>query len=101
MFSNGGPINNIIIDNGGQIIDFLGINSKWMARGIGFFINAWLSVPSIMLLATGVLSNINNDLYEAADIDGASSFLQFRKITLPFVIFSTTPVLIRHSVRHF
>ena len=101
MFSNGGPINNIIVDNGGQIIDFLGINSKWMARGIGFFINAWLSVPSIMLLATGVLSNINNDLYEAADIDGASSFLQFRKITLPFVIFSTTPVLISQFIGNF
>lgn len=101
MFSNGGPINNIIIDNGGNIIDFLGINSKWMARGIGFFINAWLSIPSIMLLATGVLSNINNDLYEAADIDGASSFLQFRKITLPFVVFSTTPVLISQFIGNF
>lgn len=101
MFSNGGPINNIIIENGGQIIDFLGINSKWMARGIGFFVNAWLSIPSIMLLATGVLSNMNSDLYEAADIDGASKFLQFRKITLPFVIFSTTPVLINQFIGNF
>ncbi len=101
MFSNGGPINNIIIDNGGQIIDFLGINSKWMARGIGFFVNAWLSIPSIMLLATGVLSNMNNDLYEAAEIDGASKLVQFRKITLPFVIFSTTPVLINQFVGNF
>lgn len=101
MFSNGGPINNMIVADGGQIIDFLGINSKWMARGIGFFVNAWLSIPSIMLLATGVLSNINNDLYEAADIDGAPKFLQFRKITLPFVIFSTTPVLINQFIGNF
>ncbi|MGN1066496.1 MAG: carbohydrate ABC transporter permease, partial [Candidatus Fimimonas sp.] len=101
MFSNGGPINNIIVGNGGQIIDFLGINSKWMARGIGFFVNAWLSVPSIMLLATGILSNINNDLYEAARIDGASNFVQFRKITLPFMIFSTTPVLINQFIGNF
>ena len=101
MFSNGGPINNLIVANGGQIIDFLGINSKWMARGIGFFVNAWLSIPSIMLLATGVLSNMNNDLYEAAEIDGASKFLQFRKITLPFVIFSTTPVLINQFIGNF
>ncbi len=101
MFSNGGPINNMIVANGGQIIDFLGINSKWMARGIGFFINAWLSVPSIMLLATGVLSNINNDLYEAAEIEGASKLVQFIKITLPFVIFSTTPVLINQFIGNF
>lgn len=101
MFSNGGPINNMIVDSGGQIIDFLGINSKWMARGIGFFVNAWLSVPSIMLLATGILTNINGDLYEAARIDGANSFVQFRKITLPFVLFSTTPVLISQFVGNF
>lgn len=101
MFSNGGPINNIIVSNGGQIVDFLGVNSKWIARGIGFFVNAWLSVPSIMLLATGILTNINGDLYEAAKIDGANSFVQFRKITLPFVIFSTTPVLISQFIGNF
>lgn len=101
MFSNGGPINNIIVDNGGKIIDFFGINSKWMARGIGFFVNAWLSVPSIMLLATGILSNINTDLYEAARIDGASSWVQFKSITLPFVIFSTTPVLLNQFIGNF
>jgi len=101
MFSNGGPINNMIVNNGGQIVDFLGINSKWIARGIGFFVNAWLSVPSIMLLATGILTNINTDLYEAARIDGANGFVQFRKITLPFVLFSTTPVLISQFVGNF
>lgn len=101
MFSNGGPINNMIVSNGGSIVDFLGINSKWMARGIGFFVNAWLSVPSIMLLATGILSNVNADLYEAAKIDGASSFVQFRKITLPFMLFSTTPVLINQFIGNF
>lgn len=101
MFSNGGPINNMIVADGGKIIDFFGINSTWMSRGIGFFVNAWLSVPSIMLLATGILSNINADLYEAAKIDGASSWVQFKKITLPFVIFSTTPVLINQFIGNF
>ena len=101
MFSNGGPINNMIVSNGGQIVDFLGVNSKWMARGIGFFVSAWLSVPSIMLLATGILTNINGDLYEAAKIDGANKLVQFRKITLPFVIFSTTPVLISQFIGNF
>ena len=101
MFSNGGPINNMIVADGGKIIDFFGINSTWMSRGIGFFVNAWLSVPSIMLLATGILSNINADLYEAAKIDGASSWVQFKKISLPFVIFSTTPVLISQFIGNF
>lgn len=91
----------MIVSNGGSIIDFLGIHSKWMSRAIGFFVNAWLSVPSIMLLASGILSNINSDLYEAARIDGASGWVQFKKITLPFVIFSTTPVLISQFIGNF
>ncbi len=101
MFSNGGPINNMIVAGGGSIIDFFGINSKWMARGIGLFVNAWLSVPSIMLLATGILSNANQDLYEAARIDGASNWVQFKKITFPFVLFSTTPMLINQFIGNF
>ena len=101
MFSNGGPINNMIVNGGGSIIDFLGINSKWMARGIGFFVNAWLTIPSVMLLASGILSNIKKDMYEAAEIDGASSWHQFKTLTLPFVIFSTTPVLISQFIGNF
>ena len=50
-----------------------------------------------MLLATGILSNMN----AAASIDGATRWKQFTKITLPFVIFSTTPVLITSFVGNF
>ena len=101
MFSYGGPINFYISLLGGEKIGFLGLNSKWIARFIGLGVNAWISVPSTMLLATGILSNINNDLYEAARVDGASSFRQFRKITLPYVIFATTPVLISQFIGNF
>lgn len=73
---------------------FLDIDAGIKARLIGLFVNAWISIPTSMLLATGILSNMNTDLYEAASIDGASKWQQFKKITLPFVIFSTTPVLI-------
>lgn len=101
MFSNGGPINYYIKLFGGSAIDFLGIDSTWGARFIGLFVNAWVSTPSIMLLATGILSNLNTDLYEAASIDGASKFRQFYKITLPFVVFSTTPVIISQFISNF
>ena len=76
-------------------------SAKWWARGIGLFVNAWISVPSIMLMTTGILTNINHDLYEASSLDGATPFQQFRKITLPFVVFSTTPVLIGQFVGNF
>ena len=101
MFAQGGPINQYIIQAGGSAIPFLTKDGTWWARIIGLLINAWLTVPSVMLLATGILSNINNDLYEAARIDGAGSFKQFKDITLPFVVFATTPTLITSFIGNF
>ncbi len=101
MFSYGGPINYYITMGGGSAIGFLDIDAGMRAKIIGVLVNAWMSVPTSMLLATGILSNMNNDLYDAASIDGASKWKQFTKITLPFVIFSTTPVLITSFVGNF
>lgn len=101
MFSYGGPINQLIVQNGGQAIGFLDLDAKWTARLIGLFVNAWISIPTTMLLATGILSNMNPDLYEAAKIDGAGPVRQFFKITLPFVLFATTPVLITQFIGNF
>lgn len=101
MFSNGGPINQIITSNGGSVIQFFGLDSKWIARLIGLLVNAWLNIPTTMLLALGILANMNASCYEAARIDGASAGKQFRDITLPFVIFATTPTLISQFVANF
>ena len=103
MFSQSGPINSMLVDAGRDSIFFLtnDESAKWWARGIGLFVNAWISMPSIMLMATGILTNINPDLYEASALDGATPFKQFRSITLPFVLFSTTPVLIGQFVGNF
>ena len=101
MFSYGGPINYYITLNGGNPVGFLDIDAGLTAKIIGLLINAWMAVPTSMLLATGILSNMNRDLYDAASIDGATKWKQFVKITLPFVIFSTTPTLITSFVGNF
>ncbi len=101
MFSYGGPINYYLTQMGGEAIGFLGIDSTQLARIIGLLVNAWISVPSIMLLATGILSNISADLYEAARIDGANAWHIFVKITFPYVLFATTPVLISQFIGNF
>ncbi len=101
MFSYGGPINQMIISNGGTPFGFLGIDAKWSARLIGLLVNCWISVPSIMLLATGHLSNRDMSLYEAAKIDGAGRFAQFRKLTVPFMLFATMPVLLGQFIGNF
>lgn len=101
MLSCGGPINYYITSAGHHTIDFLGLDAGWMARILGILINAWLSIPTSMLLATSILSNRNTDLTEAASIDGASRWVAFKKITLPYVVFSTTPVLITSFINSF
>ena len=101
MFSYGGPINQMIKATGTATIGFLDLDAKWMARLIGILVNCWISVPSIMLLATGHLSNRDMSLYEAARIDGATPFQQFRKLTMPFMLFATTPVLLGQFIGNF
>lgn len=101
MFSYGGPINQMITSAGGAAVGFLDLDAKWSARLIGLVVNCWISTPSIMLLATGILSNRDTSLYEAADIDGAGKWKQFQKLTLPFVLFSTMPVLISQFIGNF
>ena len=51
-----------------------------------------------MLSATGILMNIPADLYESATIDGAGPVKSFFKITLPYMLFVTTPYLITSFV---
>ncbi|HEM2743570.1 TPA: sugar ABC transporter permease, partial [Streptococcus suis] len=101
MFSYGGPINQLLQNQGFQAIGFLDVDAKWSARVIGLMVNAWIGVPSIMLLATGLLSNRDASLYEAAEIDGANKWAQFTKITFPYILTATTPVLIGQFVGNF
>jgi len=45
----------------------------------------WAGIGLFMLLLMGGISNIPKSLYEAADIDGASEWQQFWKITVPLI----------------
>jgi arabinogalactan oligomer/maltooligosaccharide transport system permease protein len=47
--------------------------------------NIWLGWPFMTIVATGALQSIPKDLYEAADIDGATGTQQFWNITLPLL----------------
>ncbi len=47
--------------------------------------NIWLGFPFMMVIALGGLQSIPNELYEAARVDGASRFQQFKNITLPML----------------
>lgn len=64
------------------------------ARVTVIVINVWVGVPYTLLQLTGVLQNIPGELYEAAKVDGANAFQTFTKITLPYMLYVTTPYLI-------
>jgi len=58
------------------------------------FINIWSGYPFFMISILAGLQGISADLYEAAAVDGAGSFHQFRYVTIP----QLKPVLISMAV---
>ena len=96
MFSTSGIINGWLMSHGWVTQD--GIIRFWedptLARVMVIVINIWIGIPYLMLISTGILMNIPADLYESAKIDGANSYQQFMKITLPYMLFVTGPYLL-------
>jgi arabinogalactan oligomer/maltooligosaccharide transport system permease protein len=60
--------------------------------------NTWLGFPFMMVVSLGALQSIPQDLYEAAEVDGASKWTQFRRITLPLLKPALLPSVILGSV---
>jgi arabinogalactan oligomer/maltooligosaccharide transport system permease protein len=58
-----------------------------------FIANVWLGWPFMMVIATGALQSIPKELYEAAEVDGASGWKQFWQITLPLLRPAMVPAI--------
>jgi len=56
--------------------------------------NIWLGIPFMMVIILGGLQSIPSEFYEAAEMDGASGWQQFRAITLPMLRPVLTPAII-------
>ena len=97
MFADNGFIINFLrtVFKVPDSFSFIGSNANpWVARVTIVVINIWIGIPYLMLIATGILMNIPEDLYESAKIDGANVWQQYTKITLPYMIFITGPYLL-------
>jgi multiple sugar transport system permease protein len=70
-----------------QNIDFLGDPNN--ARASVIFANIWRGVPFVAITLLAGLQTVSPSLYEAATIDGASSWQRFRYITYPLL----TPII--------
>lgn len=98
MLAEAGPINVLLMEL--NLIDSplpFFTDPTW-ARVTVILVNLWIGIPYTMLITSGILMNIPDDLYEAARIDGASPFVMFTKITMPYVLFVTTPYLITQFI---
>jgi arabinogalactan oligomer / maltooligosaccharide transport system permease protein len=69
-----------------------------IARITVIIVNMWVGIPYTMLITSGILMNIPADLYESARIDGAGPAKSFTRITLPYMLFVTTPYLITQFI---
>jgi ABC-type sugar transport system permease subunit len=76
------------------------IEPFWAKAAI-LLVNFWLGYPYFMLITSGALQSIPSDIYEAAMIDGASSWQRFRHITLPLLLVAVGPLLIASYVYNF
>ena len=94
MFANNGIIIAKMLEWGWVQPGFSFFDDPTLARIIVIVINIWIGIPYLMLIATGILMNIPEDLYESARIDGANIWQQYMKITLPYMLFVTGPYLL-------
>lgn len=94
LFASDGLVNGFLLRNHiiSQAIPFW--TDPTLAKVMIILINIWIGIPYMMLIATGLLMNIPEDLYESAKMDGATAPQMFWYITLPYMLFVTGPFLL-------
>ena len=70
------------------------MTDQWWGKMAILLVNLWLSYPYFMLICSGALQSIPEEYYDAAQVDGASSWQRFRSITLPLLLVAVGPLLI-------
>lgn len=90
LFSDGGPINAMLMQLGILQEPFKFMSSVWSVRTLVAFMNfiMWFGNTTILLMAG--MMGIDPSLFEAASVDGATATQVFFKITLPLL----RPILI-------
>jgi len=82
-----GAVNGLIRSVGAQPVDFY--SKGWYWHIILPIISAWKHVGYGTIIYLAAIKGIDQEIYEAAEIDGASIFQQIKKITVPLLIPTT------------
>jgi multiple sugar transport system permease protein len=56
-----------------------------LAKTLVCVFKVWLSFPFMMLMMSAALASVEEDIYEAARVDGAGPWQQFNRVTLPMI----------------
>ena len=85
LFSDGGPINSLLMQIGFIDTPYKFLSNTGSARGLIALMNClmWFGNTTILLMAG--MMGIDTNLFEAAEVDGATSTQVFYKITLPLL----------------
>ena len=75
--------------------------SPFWAKAAILIVNLWLGYPYFMLVCSGALQAIPDDIYNAAEVDGANMWQRFRKITLPLLLVAIGPLLVASYIFNF
>jgi arabinogalactan oligomer / maltooligosaccharide transport system permease protein len=68
-------------------------DANW-ARVSVIIVSTWLTTPYFFLVSLGALQSIPQELTEAARVDGAGAWQNFRKVTLPLLLVAVAPLMI-------
>ena len=79
-----GLVNGLLSLFGMTPVDFID-GPYWAKMFVLCFYTIWVVLPFKILVFTSALASVNQDYYNAARIDGTSSFRIFTKITLPLI----------------
>ncbi len=89
-----------------MLLEYLGIGARaWLteknlALPAIMFMNIWAYTGYYMILYLAALKSVPAQLYEAAQVDGADEWQQFRHITLPNIHYMTVFILTVNSIRN-
>ena len=79
-----GMINLLIHAFGGESVDFME-GPYWAKMFVLCFYTIWIVLPFKILILTSALSSVNQDIYNAAKVDGTRKARTFFRITLPLI----------------
>jgi multiple sugar transport system permease protein len=83
FYEANGPINSVVRALGGTDIPWLS-NPFWAPVAV-MLVDIWQWMPFVFLVSLAGLQGLPLDLFEAADVDGASGWQKFRRVTLPLM----------------